>query len=179
MPSTTTGFGISAVNPPGWRATVYRRTASAGEATYPVLHATTGVLPATSATGGTVADFGAGIVENLTTEQVFVSLMEYGPDVVGTALFARSGLPRLAPSQFSPNRMPRILPGKSAGQHFFALRGRAFCLYVVLGSHARRMALVPAAEVFVRQIRVAPSPSTTPSTSTTTSTSPDPSKEPS
>ena len=60
-------------------------------------------------------------------------------------LFGPRGVPRLAPSQFGPDRLQRVVPGRSAAQHFFTEGGRAFCLFVVLGSHARRMALVPRA----------------------------------
>ena len=37
----------------------------------------------------------------------------------------------------------RPLPGQSGAQYFFTEADRAFCLYVVLGSHARRRQLVP------------------------------------
>jgi hypothetical protein len=63
-------------------------------------------------------------------------------------------VPRLAPSQFGPDRLQRVVPGRSAAQHFFTEGGRAFCLFVVLGSHARRMALVPPAAQMVRGIAI-------------------------
>ena len=60
----------------------------------------------------------------------------------------------LAPSQFGPNRLQRPLPGLSASQHFFSSGGRAFCLFTVVGSHARRMATVPRAAALVSTISI-------------------------
>jgi hypothetical protein len=42
----------------------------------------------------------------------------------------------------------------SASQHFFSDGGRAFCLFTVLGSHARRMASVPRAAALVGTLRI-------------------------
>ena len=41
--------------------------------------------------------------------------------------------------------MQRTLSGQSGRQIFFNESGRAFCLYVVLGSHRQREVLVPLA----------------------------------
>ena len=62
--------------------------------------------------------------------------------MAGTALFARVGVPRVSAADFAPNNMQRPIPGQSGAQYFFNHGGRAFCLYVVLGSHARRNELV-------------------------------------
>jgi hypothetical protein len=99
-------------------------------------------------------DFGTGVVDVLGPEDVFVALLEYGTDVAGRGLFEKQGMPTLAPSQFSPDRLQRHLPGLSASQHFFSTGGRAFCLFTVLGSHARRMATVPRAVSLVRSLEV-------------------------
>ncbi|MBM6401000.1 hypothetical protein [Phycicoccus sonneratiae] len=162
-----TGYGITLDVPAGWASSIARRPTDAGadaaargiappdaadggpvERTLPVLHVCSRAIP--TGTG----DFGSGLVEELASEDVFVALVEYGSDLAGTGLFARSGWPRLAPSQFSPGRMPRQLPGRSASQHFFSVGGRAFCLYTVIGSHSRRMATVPRAAGVVRSMGV-------------------------
>lgn len=172
------GYGISVEVPSGWASAIVRRPAPSAEVlrpedgtappgaaprlrpqggpsggggalverTLPVLHVSSRPLPAS------VGDFGAGLVEAMRGDDVFVALLEYGSDLAGTGLFARVGMPRLAPSQFDPGRMPRHLPGRSASQHFFSLGGRAFCLYTVVGSHARRMASVPRAAGVVRSL---------------------------
>ncbi|WP_426563055.1 hypothetical protein ACPPVT_19075 [Angustibacter sp. McL0619] len=133
----------------GWESRIYRREAERpGEQTYPVLHACTLPLPADR------GDFGSGIVDRLGREDVFVSLIEFGPEVADQGLFAPQGMPQLRPSQFSANRMARSIPGVSAAQHFLSVGGRAFCLFVVLGAHSRRMVLVPRAERLVRTVRI-------------------------
>jgi hypothetical protein len=93
-------------------------------------------------------------VEVLRPQDVFIALVEFGSDVAGHGLFGPRGVPRLAPSQFGPDRLQRVVPGRSAAQHFFTEGGRAFCLFVVLGSHARRMALVPPAAQMVGGIAI-------------------------
>ena len=120
----------------------------ADDVTRPVLHACTRAMPADR------GDFGTGVVDLLGADDIFVALVDYGTEVADQGLFERQGLPRLAPSQFAPNRLQRPLPGLSASQHFFSSGGRAFCLFTVIGSHARRMAAVPRAEQFVRTIQI-------------------------
>ena len=106
-----------------------------------MLHACTRALPAER------GDLGGGVVEVLRprgrVRRPGRARLRRWP---GQGLFAPPrACPRLAPSQFGPDRLQRVVPGRSAAQHFFTEGGRAFCLFVVLGSHARRMALVPRA----------------------------------
>ena len=143
-------YGLTANAPRGWSVAVTRRpgalpprpglmglaTGTLEDITRPVLHACTRPLPADR------GDFGTGAVDLLGPDDVFVAVVDYGADVADSGLFERQGMPKLAPSQFAPNRLQRPLPGMSAAQHFFSSGGRAFCLFVVLGSHARRMASV-------------------------------------
>ena len=143
-----TRFGLRVDPPHGWQVTVFRRAAEPGEVTHPVLHACTRPMPDDR------GDFGTGVVDILGPEDVFVALLEYGTDVADRGLFEKQGMPALAPSQFSPGRLQRYLPGLSASQHFFSTGGRAFCLFTVLGSHARRMATVPKAAELVRNLQV-------------------------
>jgi hypothetical protein len=80
----------------------------------------------------------------MNTDDILIVLFEYGDDSVGTALFAHEGMPRrLEPDEFDRDALQRPLPGQSGLQRFFTERGRAFCLYVVLGSHIDRNELVP------------------------------------
>jgi hypothetical protein len=175
-----TAYGLSLDVPAGWSSAMLRRPAGGGvapadptapqadarapgdprdkvapeapdgaERTLPVVHVSTRALPST------VGDFGGGLVEVLSPDDVFVALLEYGSDLADHGLFERQGVPRLAPSQFAPNRMPRDVVGRSASQHFFSVGGRAFCLFTVLGSHHRRMATVPRAASVVRSLTVA------------------------
>lgn len=103
----------------------------------PVLHAATVALPAER------GDFGSGVVELLGVDDVFVSLVEYGEEEAGSKLFKEGLLPRqLGPDLFRTSQLQRWQPGQAGLQVFFSVDGRAFCLYVVLGSFNRRGELV-------------------------------------
>lgn len=115
----------------------------------PVLHAATVPLDAER------ADFGAGVVERLGPEDVFISLVEFGPEAVGSKLFPEvDQLPNLLPDMFHPSQLQRTLRGQAGTQIFFTYRGRAFCLYVVIGANARRVELTRKAQTIIRRLMV-------------------------
>jgi hypothetical protein len=88
---------------------------------------------------------------------VFVCLFEYEPAATGTPLFAIRGLPRtLAADDFDPSMLRRGIAGQAGFQTFFQEAGRAFSLYVVLGSSARRAKLVPLVNRVLAGVRIAP-----------------------
>jgi len=135
------------VDPPtGWDAEIYRRApeapgplapSSVDETPMPILHAANFALPAER------GDYGGGAVETMGAGGVFVSLLEHGPEDVGTALFRGRGIPwPLTAADFSPETMQRTIAGKAGCQKFFEFQGRAFCLYVVVGSFRSRALLV-------------------------------------
>jgi hypothetical protein len=131
--------GMAVERRPGWEVRIRRRPADArepGGRPRAVLHAATVPLPEER------GDYGGGVTPLLGADDVFVSLFEFEPDAVGTPLFATRGRPRVAPADFSPMALQRTIPGQSRVQYFFSEGERAFCLYVVLGSHARRAHLV-------------------------------------
>jgi hypothetical protein len=131
--------GLRVETQSGWEVRIRRRPpdhAEPGARARPMLHAATVPLPEER------GDFGGSVTPALGPDDAFVSLFEYEPEAASTALFTRRGRPRPTPADFSPRQLQRTLPGQSGVQYFFADRGRAFCLYVVLGSHARRASLV-------------------------------------
>ncbi|WP_432562658.1 hypothetical protein [Kineococcus sp. SYSU DK003] len=143
--------GISVDAPEGWEVRITRRAAQGhepGSHRRPVLHAATVALPAVR------GDFGGGVTGTLGTEDVFVSLFEHDPAAVGTGLFADRGFPVPTPADFAPNRLQRSIPGQSGGQWFFSVGERAFSLYVVLGSHARRAELFGKLTPLLRSVRL-------------------------
>ena len=90
-------------------------------------------------------DFGGGAVELMGNRDVFVVLFEYEPAATETPLFAAVGMPRtLAPRDFDVTTLRRGIAGQSGVQIFFQEAGRAFCLYVVLGTLALKRARAPA-----------------------------------
>ena len=148
--------GIEVGVPSGWDAEIYQRDSDfapqsgPGAVTRPVVHL--GTFPLPPARG----DFGSGAVEIMGSDDLLVVLFEYGPDSADTALFSKKGIPRVAAADFGPNNMQRPIAGQSGAQYFFNEAGRAFCLYVALGSHGRRNELVPEVNQVLAGIRIEP-----------------------
>ena len=87
--------------------------------TYPVGQFATFPIP------DDIGDFGSGAVTLMGPSDVFTTLFEYGPESVGTALFAQQGRPdALSESDFSPMTLRRGIPGQSGTQWFFTESGR-------------------------------------------------------
>jgi hypothetical protein len=143
-------FGLNARVPTGWECRIGKAFESKrGEKTYAVLHAATVPLI------GARADYGGGVVERLGPTDVFISLIEFGPEEAGSALFKEvDRLPVLEQSMFHRNQLQRRIAGQAGVQHFFTLNGRPFCLYVVLGSIVRSVELVERANELVQGLGV-------------------------
>src|ERR1700731_4402890 len=92
--------GLAVTPPSGWEATIFRRPSAPGELTLPVLHAATVPLPPGR------GDYGGGLVESLSTADVFVGLVEFGAEAAGTPLFGgSSGIPGLTADMFHPTQL--------------------------------------------------------------------------
>jgi hypothetical protein len=173
--------GIEVSLPTGWEGRLFRRPrdgevaasdahvegapAAPQETTNAVLHASTIAVPPG------VGDFASGAVDKLGNDDVFVVLFEYDPSSADAVLFRSAGIPRtLAADDFSPNVMQRAIRGQAGVQRFFNDQGRAFCLYVVIGSFARRRDLVKKVNQVLATLTIEPlaAPGTTTPSSTTT-----------
>ena len=144
-----TRSGLEIELPDGWDGRIYRREAEAEAVTRRALHAANFALPPDP------GDYAVGAIERMQDEDVLVVLLEFDPDSAGQGLFRIEGLPQvMGPADFSPTAMPKAVPGRTAAQWFFSLGGRAFCLYVVLGSHTRRADLLPLANSVVGTLRI-------------------------
>jgi hypothetical protein len=147
-------FAITVDLPPGWEGEIYQRAPADGAlrpqgvAEPPVVHAASFTLPPDR------GDFGNGAVDLMSTDDVFISLFEYEPAAARTALFAASGVPRLDDADFDTATLQRGFPGHSGCQRFFHVGDRAFCLYVVLGSHRFRNRLVRRANAVLDGLRI-------------------------
>ncbi len=126
--------------PPGWEAEI---DAGSGEAeaagpsvSTPRVHVANFALPAER------GDFGSGAVERMQSGNVLICLLEEDRSVIGTRLFDHEGLPVLTVDDFSPTGMQRPIRGQSGAQKFFHANGRAFALYVVVGSHLSRASFI-------------------------------------
>jgi hypothetical protein len=130
------GSGVSVDLPANWEGAIdgggFPQLAD-GARQPTVLHAGSFPLPVER------GSFGSGATDLMNTDDIFIVLFEYGPDSVGTPLFQAEGMPRaLTSGDFDRDALQHALPGQSGLQRFFTERGRAFCLYVVLGSHIDR-----------------------------------------
>lgn len=158
--------GISLELPRGWEGRVRPRGPEPIEGGAPVGVRATALGPfegpqpvvvqaANFALPPSLGDFGGGAVETMTTRDLFLTLFEYGPESVGMPLFARQGMPRvLRPTDLDPWSLRTPLPGMSGTQVFFTEHGRAFCLYVALGSHLRRFRTLPLVSSVLRSVQI-------------------------
>ena len=143
-------MGLAVTPPLGWEATIYCRPATAGSRTYPILHAATVALPAER------GDYGGGLVELLGPGDVFVSILDFGPEAVDAPLFrSLSAVPALTPDAYRARQLQRTIRGQAGVQRFFSTAGRGFCLYSVIGSMANRITLTARANQVLGTIRVA------------------------
>lgn len=154
--------GIAADLPEGWEGSIASERQDLVEAqmhafgvtdrspeTMPVAHFATFGLPAVR------SDFGGAVVGDMAADDVFVSLLEYAPEEAASDLFSQQGMPwRLDARDFSPRMLQRGVRGQSGLQVFFSERGRAFCLYVVLGAAADADRLVRRVEQVLATIQI-------------------------
>ncbi|MDH3190286.1 MAG: hypothetical protein OEM39_06560 [Acidimicrobiia bacterium] len=146
--------GLSVDVPDGWEVRIRQSNDQEADGLrFPVLHASTQPLPTER------ADYGGGVVERLGRDSVFISLVEFGPEAVGSNLYPPvEEVPRVEPSKFHPFQLQRRIPGQAGSQTFFTLAGRAFCLYVVIGSFARRAGLASLANELLARVKIDPGP---------------------
>jgi hypothetical protein len=157
--SQLAGSGIAVDVPAGWDGRIYTRPPEpsgfgsapgglspqgAANAAPPQIETTAAVLhvasfPLPPETG----DYGGGAVELMASTDLLVVLFEHGRQSANTPLFAATSMPRLAAADVKTTQLQRMLEGQGGVQRFFTLAGRAFCLYVVFGSYARRVRTIP------------------------------------
>jgi hypothetical protein len=158
--------GVSVTLPQGWEGRVFRRPAAGevstsgadgaaappGETTHTVLHVATIPLPPG------LGDYGSAAVPDLGAADAFVMLVEFDPADATSPLFAgnRSVPRKLHGDDFSPKVMQRIVAGQAGSQIFCNEAGRAFCLYVVIGSYRNREQVVPMVNDVLGGIQISP-----------------------
>jgi len=143
------GHGVRIAPPGGWDVRISRRDPNGAESTHVVVHAATFPIPARR------GDWGDGAVQLMAAADVFVALVEFGPPAVGSALFASRGFPApLTGSDLSRTSLQHSIAGQAGVQRWFTAEHRAWCLYVVVGSYARRVALAGRANELVAAIEV-------------------------
>jgi hypothetical protein len=168
------GHGLTATLAAPWEGRIYRRDTPttpfiaqnspqrvpgraqyggagwAGEVPHPVMHLANFPLPADR------GDYGTGAVELMTADSVFVALLEFGPENLGTALFAPQGIPVPSVADFDANALQKRLAGQGGFQRFCTVANRALAVYVVIGSLRRAAALQPQVAEVIGGIEVQP-----------------------
>ena len=146
---TLSRAGLTINLPDGWDGRIYQRDAGPDVVTRRAMHVASFALPPN------LGDYATGAVEQMQSGDVLVVLLEFDPASAGVGLFAGQGMPTaLTADAFSPTTMPRAIPGRTGSQFFFSTGGRAFCLYVVLGSHNDRAALLPLVNAVVGTLKI-------------------------
>jgi hypothetical protein len=142
-------MGLGMTPPVGWEAAIYRRAPDPGAQTYPVLHVATVPLPPGR------ADYGGGLVETLGPDDIFIGLLEFGPEAAKRPLFRPLiSIPFLTPGAYRPHQLQRIIRGQAGVQRFFTTGGRAFCLYSVIGAFQNRIPLTARANEALGSVQV-------------------------
>ena len=147
--------GLSVVLPGGWDGEVYLRDLDdnphdAVASFKPVLHTANFPLPPGR------GDFGSVAVESMGSGAIFLAVLEYEDASVGTTLFDNRMPTQLWPREFGPNNLQRPLPNQAGAQRFATVHERAFCVYAVLGSYARRRVLLPELNRVLETIEIEP-----------------------
>jgi hypothetical protein len=143
------GEGITVDLPSGWEGAIGRSSElEDGSVRNVVAHFASFPLPPRR------GDFGGGAVDLMDESDALVVLFDYGASAVGSALFAFEGLPAINAGDFHRDILQKSIPGQSGVQRFFTVSGRAFCLYVVVGSHIDRAEILSGVQQLLGSVRI-------------------------
>jgi hypothetical protein len=114
-PPVVTMEGLAVGVPRGWEVRIRKAPeVDREERRFPVIHASTEPLP------NDRADYGGGVVETLGSRSVFVSLVEFGEEALGSNLFpVVVELPTVTSNMFHPFQLQRRIAGQAGSQTFF------------------------------------------------------------
>jgi hypothetical protein len=143
--------GISVELPPGWDGGIAEPTVlEDGAVRQSVTHLASFPLPERR------GDYGGGAVELMAQTDILIVLLEFDPGATAQPLFSTEGLPHpLRPSDFGRDTLQRRIEGQGGCQAFFQTAQRAFCLYVVVGSHVDRADHLPTINDVLARIQIA------------------------
>jgi hypothetical protein len=159
--------GIGAQLPAGFEGRIFVRASVGEEISRPVAQFATFPIPQG------IGDFGGNTETSLGPSDIFAVLFEYGPESVGTALFAAQGIPTdLTTMDFLPYVMRPGVGGSLGIQRFFTAAGRPFMFYARLGSLQQQAALVQQVNQLLANLVIQPVASTPLASPTTSTTAP-------
>ena len=150
--STLSGARITVTLPPGWEGGIDEGgVLEDGAVRESVTHIANFPLPPQR------GDYGGGAVNLMQPGDAMIVLLEFAPKSASTPLFKAAGMPRvLAGSDFSRDTLQLRIEGHGGVQRFFHESGRAFCLYVVVGSYIDRADVVPAINTVLGSVVIGP-----------------------
>lgn len=144
-----TGGGVSVDLPVGWEASITPGARGLSFSTpLRVAHFANFPLPAHR------ADFGGDVVDLMRSGDAFVVLYEYESGSAERELFAAEGIPTVTVADFDRDNLQNPHPDQSGVQRFFRIGERAFCLFVVVGSHVDRVDVIPQVQAVLASLRV-------------------------
>lgn len=167
------GYGMSVDLPAGWTGRIFRAADPEEDDGRATMHVGNWAMPTDDAT------FGSSIIKAMsTTNQIFMSIAEYTPDVllpntaspvpddpeavditdVGGVAFANPGVPILKVPDFDPDTVhgTTSLTGATAVQVPFLVAGRPFVLYAVIADAALLSSSLDAANSVLATLLVSP-----------------------
>ena len=145
--------GISVDLPPGWEGRAFLPSAPPPALNFPVLHAASVAMPPDD------SSYAGRLASAMGSSGTLLSLVEFDPALAGDALFREGRLPlSLALADMSPASLQVRRPGHAGTQRFFAAAGRAFCLYVIVGTGTDAAGRIRALNAVLASLRIEPAP---------------------
>ena len=142
------GHGLTLEVHHGWEARMWRPHVEPPAKAGPVVRLANFPLPRTRDT------YAAEVAEALRPGDVLVSLVEFGRDAAGTALYAARGAPEIRIADLDPKALQAPGPGRLGVQRFFSHGGRAFSLYVMAREGPRLPEALAAVNASMGSLRV-------------------------
>jgi hypothetical protein len=140
------GYGITVDLPARWEGRSYRRPE--GD---PTLHAGNFPLPVED------GDFGTRALDAMRSGGAFLVATEYDRALAGVGLFSQEApAPLPTTSELNSWALLRVKPGQFGIQRFMTIGGRAFCVYVVVGTVPGPSALLAEANRVLRSLAIVP-----------------------
>jgi hypothetical protein len=122
------GYGIAMDLGPAWEARIFRNPDADDGSAMPIAHVGNFAIPVDP------SNFAQRIIQQLDRSRALIAVVEYMKEAAGTPLFTSGRWPpRLDLADLNPNAFAGPHPPGVAGhQNFVTVRGRAFCVYVVM-----------------------------------------------
>jgi len=123
------GHGLSIDVPARWEGRIFVPTLPPPAINLPILHLTDTVLPLQRST------YAPEVADRAGSSGALVALVEFEDRLADRGLYAPQGLRLpLRRESFDARALQLPNPSQEGHQRFFSQSGRAFCLYVVLGT---------------------------------------------